>query len=511
MAESTNNITGFNLNDVVNFIDTIQNINKSIADVVGVDLLYFRAIPHENGESVIFHEYTLLDVDCEKQIKGVVKNPDYGNGIEVDLFGVKYDSPLQIQFDLQTWNEVFGPDVMPQKDDIVYVPLLNRLFEVNTSSPIYTFINQQTAWQVDMVKYNPKASRAENPTLLDTIQQSTVSAESLFGEEISKQIADITDIKEFSPYNSVAKEGDWFKEVQDRSCIVTRDVSIRGFLISNGYYNMSSVQDNPIVVYKDSSDTLSPSSERPNRYFSCWFRPHLEEKPQHDLKNMQLYLKLKGTSQFKAYCSGNYSIGQSVLVSKGSVLRIPGTILDKNQKTGEYLIEMSTSDVLKANRKISKWHETASIKIEATGGIIYFLNGNPSFELSMLGFKNLKVKIGTFEKVVTLKSDLSHSWFGLCMNIGSESVGRIFDANGESIDSFDFGTINEEISIEEYYLNSGPVDLTNIRLYEFESPITDESSMKEDLFRTFTTNANNAIITDKAEIPNYMDYLGQIR
>lgn len=129
----------------------------------------------------------------------------------------------------------------------------------------------------------------------------------------------------------------------------------------------------------------------------------------------------------------------------------------------------------------------------------------------MLGFKNLKVKIGTFEKVVTLKSDLSHSWFGLCMNIGSESVGRIFDANGESIDSFDFGTINEEISIEEYYLNSGPVDLTNIRLYEFESPITDESSMKEDLFRTFTTNANNAIITDKAEIPNYMDYLGQIR
>lgn len=132
MTESTNNITGFNLNDVVNFIDTIQNINKSIADVVGVDLLYFRAIPHENGESVIFHEYTLLDVDCEKQIKGVVKNPDYGNGIEVDLFGVKYDSPLQIQFDLQTWNEVFGPDVMPQKDDIVYVPLLNRLFEVNT-------------------------------------------------------------------------------------------------------------------------------------------------------------------------------------------------------------------------------------------------------------------------------------------------------------------------------------------------------------------------------------------
>ena len=246
--------TGFNLNDIVGFTDFIKSLNQSTAQVVGIDLLYFRAVPHKNSESLIFHEYTLLDVECEKQIKGVVKNTDYGNGVEIDLFGVKYDAPLQIQFDLITWIQVFGPNTMPQKDDIVYVPLLNRLFEVSSSTPIYTFINQQTAWQVDMVKYSPKASRAENALLAQTLEESTYSEATLFGDEISKQIADITDIKEFSPYNSVAGPGDWFKEVNNLDHIKNQNVVIRGFHISNGFYDMSSEDFG--VSYKNSTDNI---------------------------------------------------------------------------------------------------------------------------------------------------------------------------------------------------------------------------------------------------------------
>ena len=132
MAE---NIQQMNLvNSILGYVEYLQNVNQSASNMVGIDLLYFRAVPHENGESLIFQEYTLLDVECQKQIKGVVKNPEYANGFEVDLFGVKYDSPLQIQFDLKTWNSVFGEGTMPQKDDIVYVPVLNRLFEVNAST-----------------------------------------------------------------------------------------------------------------------------------------------------------------------------------------------------------------------------------------------------------------------------------------------------------------------------------------------------------------------------------------
>lgn len=511
MANENNNTSGFNLNDIVNYINTIKDINSTIADTVGIDLLYFRAIPHENSESVIFHEYTLLDVDCQKSIKGVVKNPDYGNGIEVDLFGVKYDAPLQVQFDLKSWNSVFGDNVMPQKDDIVYVPVLNRLFEVATSSPIYTFINQQTAWQVDMVKYNPKASRAENQSLLDTLQETTTSEAILFGEEISNQIADITDITEFSPYNSVSKEGDWFKEVSDRSCIIDSEIKINGFLISNGYYNMDLDDiEKPSVIYKNSSDSISPDSKRPNRFFSVWFRPHYNNSKQHDLKEFKLYLKLKGTSQFKAICSGNYSIGQQVLVSKGSILRIPGTILNKDFK-GNYLIETSTRDILAANKKISNWQSSEGLKIESTGGDIDLINGYQGFKISMIGFKTLKIQVGSFEKHIGLQKSLGNDWYGLGFNIGPQSVAKIFNSKGELIENLDFGKIIESINIEYYYLNSSPVDLSNIRLYEFESPVLDDNTIKEDLFRTFTTNANNAIIADKAEIPNYMEYLGKVR
>ena len=508
MAE---NIQQMNLvNSILGYVEYLQNVNQSASNMVGIDLLYFRAVPHENGESLIFQEYTLLDVECQKQIKGVVKNPEYANGFEVDLFGVKYDSPLQIQFDLKTWNSVFGEGTMPQKDDIVYVPVLNRLFEVNASTPIYTFANQLTAYQADMTKYSPKAYRAENEELIETLKDTTVSTIDLFGQDISDQIKDITDNKDFSPYNSTSNEGDWYKEVE-WSCIVDDKLVIDGFDISNGYYDMRLSDKSPIVRYKNSSDYLSPDSEKPYRFFSCWFKFCEGSKiKQHEVKEFKLYNKVNRMSQFAFYCSGNYSIGQQVIISRGSILRLPGTIIEKLESKGYYLVEISTSEVLKVNKKITNW-TSSGLKIESSDGTIFLLGGNSAFSISIEGRKILKVQIGSLTKTYSINSVLGNSWYGIAMNIGSSSSGLIIDSNTDIIEKFDLGKISVEEEIESYQIDPSNCQLAHIHLYEFEKPITNEFKMINDLLSEHSNNASRAIINDKPEIRNTMPYIGMVR
>ena len=501
--------TGFNLNDIVGFTDFIKSLNQSTAQVVGIDLLYFRAVPHKNSESLIFHEYTLLDVECEKQIKGVVKNTDYGNGVEIDLFGVKYDAPLQIQFDLITWIQVFGPNTMPQKDDIVYVPLLNRLFEVSSSTPIYTFINQQTAWQVDMVKYSPKASRAENALLAQTLEESTYSEATLFGDEISKQIADITDIKEFSPYNSVAGPGDWFKEVNNLDHIKNQNVVIRGFHISNGFYDMSSEDFG--VSYKNSADNILDGNYR---LFCCWFRPHesSNSRIQYEVSNLSLYLKSKGMSQFRLETKASFEIGEEILLTKGSYIQLSGTILLK--EGNKYLVEFNTKDVLKANKKITQWQTSKGIKIESIANkeICLFSSANKNMRISIVGLSKLVVSVGDVVKSCMFRKSLEDAWYGFALNIGHTIKGNLFDDSIELIDNLDLGDIDlTNIEIDEYCLERSSSYMTNIRLYEFGILTEDIQSLEEEFKNDFSQNASACLIADKAEIPNKMEYLGKIR
>lgn len=503
--------TTFNLNDIQTFLTYIESLNSTANAVVGVDLMYFRAVPHENGESVIFHEYTLLDVECGKTIKGVVKNTEYTNGIQIDLFGVKYDSPLQIQFDLATWRSVFGNKVMPQKDDIVYVPILNRLFEVNSSSPIYTFMNQQTAWQIDMIKYNPKASRAENETLSNAIEELTDSEAGLFGDELSKQFADATDSKETSAFISTSK--DPYKKVVVESALVKEDVYADSMLISNGYYNAAVDTSLHIVDYEGASDSFEQASSRPVRYFSCWFRLHSADRDtKQDVKDLSLYLKLRGESQFKLKTFGTYSIGDSITLSKGSILHITGQIIEKYGTGHEYLVSIPSREVLLASKKISNWQSIAGLKIDKTdgGGAASFLCGD---NLSMkYSGDSLVVKVGGTQRSAKITKKIAKdSWYGLCFNIGPTSAGRIFSSDKKAVVSFKLGSFAEDTSIGSFWLSKGANDITDIRFYELPSEIEDEQKMQEELFSTFTINNNNAIVSDKAEIDNSLQYVGKVR
>ena len=115
---------------------TIMEIQSAATETVGTNCLWARATPVINSEDVVLQEYTLTNIglECPKPINVIVNNGDYNAGnYTIDLFGLNYEQPLEISIDINEWYKIFGKDTQPQKDDIVYVQIYHKLFEVKTS------------------------------------------------------------------------------------------------------------------------------------------------------------------------------------------------------------------------------------------------------------------------------------------------------------------------------------------------------------------------------------------
>ena len=71
---------GLNINDIAaSAYDILQNVQQQATEMLGMDAMYFRAVPNANSEdAVIFQEYTLYNVeDCGQQLKVLMSDTSY--------------------------------------------------------------------------------------------------------------------------------------------------------------------------------------------------------------------------------------------------------------------------------------------------------------------------------------------------------------------------------------------------------------------------------------------------
>ena len=73
-----------------------KDMNKAAANMFGVDVAYFRSIPNENSEDVIYMNYTLLNVeDCPKNLKVMFQDAGYLAGdYTITLYEMNYNVPV---------------------------------------------------------------------------------------------------------------------------------------------------------------------------------------------------------------------------------------------------------------------------------------------------------------------------------------------------------------------------------------------------------------------------------
>ena len=174
-------------------IGMFQELSFFTNQLYGHQVVYFRTLPESDSGDFVFKEWTLYKNVDRKCIKVMVKDNAFPDNVpKFTEFGIDFQLPFEVEIDHKYFQSIFGVNSEPRKRDFLYFPLLNRMFEIQGSYLHRGFMMAPTFWKIQLKKYNPNIDMLltdETRTFLDNV---ILSAENLFGDEVTKDIKDGT-------------------------------------------------------------------------------------------------------------------------------------------------------------------------------------------------------------------------------------------------------------------------------------------------------------------------------
>lgn len=497
-------------------LQTYNTLNTTVNKLIGIETRWFRAVPQQRSKDIMFKEYTLSNVEEEPSCVKVV--PPDGNftdsKYQYDLMGLEYDVPTTVHIDKRYWEEIVGQTTAPQKKDIVYIPIANRLYQVESSYLERGFLEQETTWVVNLIKYQPEASRREPEDLSETIDQYTVSEEELFGEHQRDEYEQITDDKQTSLFNSTSRDS--YKELDPELVIYPENVEVWGTILAQNRYDLSTSRSYDAVTYKDSEDTIALTDDRT---FFAWMRPRPRSRETVDVIWIQRDTTLPGDANYKVKIKGRerYGIGDTLNISRPGLINLYAKIVDDSASANNIYhckIEREVESHLESIK--SSWTSMKGLK--ATPGDPYTLLNGKDLIIRLFADQYLYVKWGTHESVVPLESRLvTNNWYGTVVTLGNstgEFTYHVYEQNSNKepklrvVSSGKLVLFPEEISVPKYRLNKSEALLTNIRLYR---TLATTDTHERELLSYYSNDADKAIILDNCDQRYNAPYISQQR
>ncbi|MCH5167464.1 MAG: hypothetical protein J1F35_06165 [Erysipelotrichales bacterium] len=138
-----------------------QEMNEVVSQMLGIQAYYFKLAPNVGSKDITFKEYTLMDVESVKLINIIVKDsqlpsskPDFTD------FGLDFMTDWEVEITKGTFATAFGPTAQPMEGDLVYIPMMKRMWMLSSA---YEEKNGALMWNattftVSLVKYQEKMS-----------------------------------------------------------------------------------------------------------------------------------------------------------------------------------------------------------------------------------------------------------------------------------------------------------------------------------------------------------------
>lgn len=508
----------FDMNAMLSVVQNYSALNTAVNSLIGMDVKWFRAIPQQRSQDVIFQEYTLSCV-ADKPIcmKVVLPNGNFPDSkYNYDMMGLEYEVPLEIHIDKIYWESFAGKGTAPQKKDIVYFNVPNKLYQVISSYLFRGFMEQETTWKVNLTKYMPEASRKEGEILQQTIDMYTVSEAELFGEKLESDIKKLTDDKQMSPFNSTTL--DKYKTLDKNLVINSTKLEIYGTVVAESNYDLKTSKYFNAVVYKGIDEIKTTS----DRCITAWTFIDPVNITTYDVNTItpdsNLIYPANYILNVKTRSKG-FQIGETIEVSRPGSLNFYATIIDDSDaKNGNYNIKVDkkVEDYLYSIK--SNWYSATGYKMVVQNPVSILdgkHNSDSGFKVDLYANQYIKINYGVQEYIVVIKEKLlNREWYGLIINIGNtwgqyntyiykkhttNNVQKLQNIFAETIEF-----VPEETTVDFYSINNSPSLLTNLRLYV---STMEEEKHRDELLSYFIKDGDQAIIADSAEprhIPPYM-------
>lgn len=252
-----------------------KELSSTINKLFGQDVMYARAIPLTRGKDVVLHEWTLYDVDDPCCVKVLVPNNEFPDSkINFNPFGLDFEIPFEVHIVKEYFEEVFGVGTAPQKRDIVYFGLTNRIYEVESSYLWKDIMQKEVYWKVSLKKYAPKSNRYEPSDLREQFDSITRDTQEEFGAEVESETLQLTKPQQFG--NTVSsRDYDPIRQSVNDTLVITQ-APLRNWsnILSESQYDLRSIfvpgSITTAVTYRAFS-TFAPVAEE-ERALLLWFK-----------------------------------------------------------------------------------------------------------------------------------------------------------------------------------------------------------------------------------------------
>ena len=333
-----------------------KELSYAINKLFGHDVQYARAVPMAIGKDFTLHEWTLYDVDDPCIVKLLVPNNEFPDSkIEFTPMGLDFEMPFEVHIVKNYFEEVFGIGTAPQKRDIIYFPLANRIYEVESSYLWKDIMQREVYWKVSLKKYAPKSNRYEPQDLREELDSISWDSEERFGEEVREDELKITKPQQYDPKLGSRNYDPARLAINDGLVITQEDLRNYNLTLAETQYDLRSIfttTNNPTAVtYRATS--VFPADSTEERSLLGWIR---EIKPRltlpKDVIRGQIQKGAVGASKtdisFVITMKRSYQLGDLLKVTRFNGLSLYGTFLSTTPIAGGFLITMEVDNEIVA-------------------------------------------------------------------------------------------------------------------------------------------------------------------
>lgn len=154
-------------------LELYQQTSNSIICMFGIPIYYLRVQPKQESVDYTFKEFSLHDVVDIKQIKLMLQDGQLpSSNPKFTEFDFDWENDWEVEVGKQQFAQAFGDTVFPKQRDLIYVPLLKRMYEVNSAYDEKNegFMWTPVTWKLALVKYNDKTNidKGNFDSIIDT-------------------------------------------------------------------------------------------------------------------------------------------------------------------------------------------------------------------------------------------------------------------------------------------------------------------------------------------------------
>ena len=150
-----------------------QQLADSIICMLGIPCYYFKVTSNPDTIDYTFKEYILQHVESVKVLKLMVQDGEMPSSKpEMSDFDFAFTNEWEVEISKTAFASAFGNEAYPKHDDFVYIPLMKRMYFVNSAydEKKEGLMWRSTTWSLQLNKYEDKTdiSQGDFTDLIDS-------------------------------------------------------------------------------------------------------------------------------------------------------------------------------------------------------------------------------------------------------------------------------------------------------------------------------------------------------